>query len=105
MIDRRRELGLLRFLGAASGQIRKLILVEAGLLGLLATFAGVALGFALVADSRFRHQQAIVRLDDSLSLAGGRASRRVDGRVRGDGARGSVSGECGGALESDRGCA
>ncbi len=47
VIDRRRELGLLRFLGAASGQVRKLIMVEAGLLGLLATFAGVALGFAL----------------------------------------------------------
>jgi putative ABC transport system permease protein len=47
VIDRRRELGLLRFLGAASGQIRKLILVEAGLIGVLANFAGVALGFAL----------------------------------------------------------
>jgi putative ABC transport system permease protein len=47
VIDRRRELGLLRFLGAASWQIRKLILVEAGLLGLLATFAGVVQGFAL----------------------------------------------------------
>jgi putative ABC transport system permease protein len=47
VIDRRRELGLLRFLGAASSQIRKLIMVEAGLLGLLATFAGVALGFVL----------------------------------------------------------
>ena len=47
VIDRRRELGLLRFLGAASWQIRKLILVEAGLLGLLATIAGVVQGFAL----------------------------------------------------------
>jgi putative ABC transport system permease protein len=47
VIDRRRELGLLRFLGAASGQVRKLILVEAGLLGLLANLAGLALGFAL----------------------------------------------------------
>jgi putative ABC transport system permease protein len=47
VIDRRRELGLLRFLGAATGQVRKLILVEAGLLGLLANFAGIALGFAL----------------------------------------------------------
>jgi len=47
VIDRRRELGLLRFLGAATRQIRKLILVEAGLLGLLANLAGVALGFAL----------------------------------------------------------
>jgi len=47
VIDRRRELGLLRFLGAASWQIRKLILVEAGLLGWLATLAGVVQGFAL----------------------------------------------------------
>jgi putative ABC transport system permease protein len=47
VIDRRRELGLLRFLGAASWQIRKLILVEAGLLGLLATLAGVVQGLAL----------------------------------------------------------
>jgi putative ABC transport system permease protein len=47
VIDRRRELGLLRFLGAAAGQIRKLILLEAGLLGVLATVAGVALGFVL----------------------------------------------------------
>ena len=47
VIDRRRELGLLRFLGAAAGQVRKQILVEAGLLGVLANFAGLALGFAL----------------------------------------------------------
>jgi putative ABC transport system permease protein len=47
VIDRRRELGLLHFLGAATGQIRKLILVEAGLLGLLANLAGLILGFAL----------------------------------------------------------
>ncbi len=47
VIDRRRELGLLRFLGAATGQVRKLIFIEAGLLGLLANLAGLALGFAL----------------------------------------------------------
>jgi putative ABC transport system permease protein len=47
VIDRRREIGLLRFLGAAAEQVRKQILVEAGLLGLLANFAGLALGFAL----------------------------------------------------------
>jgi putative ABC transport system permease protein len=47
VIDRRRELGLLRFLGAASGQIRRLILVEAGLLGLFANVVGLLLGFAL----------------------------------------------------------
>jgi putative ABC transport system permease protein len=47
VIDRRRELGLLRFLGASSKQIRKLILVEAGLLGLLANLAGLVLGYFL----------------------------------------------------------
>jgi putative ABC transport system permease protein len=47
VIDRRREIGLLRFLGANSAQIRKMILAEAGLLGFLANAAGVLLGFAL----------------------------------------------------------
>jgi len=47
VIDRRREFGLLRFLGASGRQIRKLIFVEAGLLGLLANVAGVGLGYCL----------------------------------------------------------
>jgi len=47
VIDRRRELGLLRYLGASSEQLRKLILTEAGLLGLLANLSGLILGFFL----------------------------------------------------------
>ena len=47
VIDRRRELGLLRFLGAATGQLRKMVLLEAGLLGLLANVSGFALGYLL----------------------------------------------------------
>lgn len=47
VIDRRREFGLLRFLGGATSQIRRLILFEAGLLGLLANIAGAALGVCL----------------------------------------------------------
>jgi putative ABC transport system permease protein len=47
VIDRRRELGLMRFLGASSSQIRKLILVEAGLVSLLANVAGFVLGYFL----------------------------------------------------------
>jgi putative ABC transport system permease protein len=47
VIDRRRELGLLRFLGASAQQICKLILVEAGLLGLLANLVGFLLGYLL----------------------------------------------------------
>ena len=47
VIDRRREFALLRFLGAAQGQVRKIILCEAGLLGLLANVVGLVLGTAL----------------------------------------------------------
>ena len=47
VIDRRREFGLLRFLGAATSQIRRLILVEAGLIGILANIAGLILGYLL----------------------------------------------------------
>src|SRR2546430_1731765 len=47
VIDRKRELGLLRFLGASRVQIRRMILAEAALLGLLANVAGLLLGFAL----------------------------------------------------------
>jgi putative ABC transport system permease protein len=47
VIDRRREFGVLRYLGATSAQIRKLILVEAGLIGILANVLGLALGYVL----------------------------------------------------------
>ncbi len=44
VIDRRREFALLRFLGGAQPQIRRIILSEAGLLGLLANAIGLVLG-------------------------------------------------------------
>ena len=47
VLDRRRELGLLRFLGASAGQVRGMILTEAALLGLLAIVLGLALGLCL----------------------------------------------------------
>lgn len=47
VLDRRREIGLIRYLGAATGQVRRMILVEAGLLGLLAGTLGLVLGMAL----------------------------------------------------------
>ena len=46
-LDRRRELGLLRYLGADAGQLRRLVLLEAGFIGLLANLVGLALGFVL----------------------------------------------------------
>ena len=47
VLDRRREIGLIRYLGAAREQVRSMILTEAALLGLLAGLLGLALGTAL----------------------------------------------------------
>ncbi len=47
VLDRRREFGLLRYLGASAAQVRAMILVEAALLGSLAALLGLALGGAL----------------------------------------------------------
>lgn len=47
VIDRKRELALLRFMGASKQQIRKMVISEAGMLGLIANFAGGILGFLL----------------------------------------------------------
>ncbi len=47
VIERRRELGILRVLGASRGQLRKMILTEAGLVGLLGNLAGWAMGLLL----------------------------------------------------------
>jgi putative ABC transport system permease protein len=47
VIDRRREFALLRFLGAAQGQITRIILCEAGLLGLFSNVIGLIMGTSL----------------------------------------------------------
>ncbi len=47
VIDRRSELGVLRVLGASKGQVRGLVLAQAGLLGIVSTAIGLALGCAL----------------------------------------------------------
>ena len=47
VIDRRRDFALLRFLGAAQSQVRRIILFEAGILGLLSNTIGIVMGTAL----------------------------------------------------------
>ena len=44
IIERRREIGILRFLGALKGQVRKMVLAEAGLLGLIGSAMGLTAG-------------------------------------------------------------
>ena len=46
VFDRRSEIALLRMHGASLGQVRRLVLVQAGLLGVLASLMGLALGAA-----------------------------------------------------------
>ena len=47
VLDRRREFGLLRYLGAAPAQIRRMVLIEAAFSACSADLLGLALGFAL----------------------------------------------------------
>ncbi len=47
VLDRRRELALLRYLGASAAQVRRMILTEAAMLGGMAIGVGLALGSVL----------------------------------------------------------
>jgi len=46
-LERRREIGILRMLGAFKKQVRKVILIEAGLLGLIGSILGFTAGIAV----------------------------------------------------------
>lgn len=47
VLDRRREFALVRFLGGAQPQVRRIVICEAGLLGIVSNLIGLALGAAL----------------------------------------------------------
>ena len=47
--QRTRELGLLRALGASTGQVRLAVLIEAAIVGLIGSLVGVAFGYGLAA--------------------------------------------------------
>jgi putative ABC transport system permease protein len=47
VLDRRREIGLVRYLGAHTSQIYRMILTEATLIGLAASVLGLVLGLSL----------------------------------------------------------
>jgi putative ABC transport system permease protein len=47
IIERRREIGILRFIGAFQEQVKKMILIEAGLLGLIGSAFGLVAGIVV----------------------------------------------------------
>lgn len=47
VLERRREIGILRYLGLRAGDVRRMVLVEAGFIGLLGGLLGVAVGVVL----------------------------------------------------------
>ena len=47
VIERRRELGILRAVGASRGQVRAMVVAEAAMLGTISQVAGVVLGLLL----------------------------------------------------------
>lgn len=47
VLESRRDFGILKYLGASTQQIKKIILLEAGILGLLGNFSGLLIGFLL----------------------------------------------------------
>ncbi len=47
MLERRRELAILRLVGTDLGQLRRMVVIEAGLLGIVSQIVGLAGGFAL----------------------------------------------------------
>ena len=77
VLDRRREFGLLRYLGAAPAQIRRMILLEAGIRRLAGQSARTGAGLCAFAVTDLRHQQAKFRLDHSVSSACRTAGRRA----------------------------
>ena len=77
VIDRRREFGLLRFLGGAQRADAEDHSVRSGAAGAAGERGGLILGLLLIAAVDFRDQQAVVRLDHSVSLAGGSAAGRA----------------------------
>ena len=56
ILERRREIGILKALGASDRDVSRLFFVEAGAMGLLGGILGVVMGFADRSRDQFRHE-------------------------------------------------
>ena len=103
VIDRKREISVLRFLGASAGQIRKLILTESGLLGLLSIAIGAVLGTALSLVLIYVINKQSFGWTIQFDWPAGAAARGLGADLRRQLGGGAVSGAAGGAAQSHRG--
>ncbi len=103
VIDRRREFGLMRFLGGAAPQLRRMILFEAGPARAARQRRRSRARSVPLAAAHLRHQQAVLRLDDSVPLAGRGSAGRAHARVPGDHHRRTLPRPHRHAAEPDRG--
>ena len=68
VLERRREIGLLRAVGLTGGQVARMLLIEAGAFGILGGLLGLAVGIPLATVSA-RALTALSHLDLSFELA------------------------------------
>ena len=47
ILERRREIGIMKAIGASDGDVKKLFFAEAGVMGIFGGIVGVALGWAI----------------------------------------------------------
>ena len=74
ILERRREIGIMKAIGASDGDVRKLFFAEAGAMGLLGGVVGVTLGWAI---------GHIINLGTNIYLKRQAFRRRISGLCRG----------------------
>ena len=70
ILERKRELALLRVLGMSIAEVRRMLVLESSVLGLDVDRRRPGHGLRPLLDPHLRNQQTILRLDDRVSHAG-----------------------------------
>ena len=71
VMERERDIGILKAVGATDQQVQRMTLLEAGLMGLISFRVGSSKRYTSFFAAYFCNQQAILRLDHSVQCSGG----------------------------------
>ena len=82
MLDKQRELGILRAVGLTGRQLWRLVSLETGLMGAVAGLLAMPTGSGAGADPDLHHQPAQLRLDVAASVVAGAVHPGADRRGR-----------------------